>query len=367
MRKKILHLTNSSVKSNFLLSIAKLYSKSNYELFIGTYEKKGELHKELEKLNIPCISFNLNDERLGWLKIFHVFRYLKENDIEIVHVHTFWVSLFGLIAAKLAGLKIIMTRHHADLHILNNKKFHVMIDSFTAKFVDKVIAVSDFTKSIVVSIERVPENQVEVVYNGLQELTIYPFDEEVFLKKHEITKSDKILLCISRLHSEKDLETIVDAINILQRSDIHLFIAGGGLNTDYHKLLLTKLRDFDLESNVHFLGFRNDIKELMKVSNAVIHSSLSESFGFVIVEAMQQKTPIIATEIPALVEVATKNAAFFFPPKNSKKLSHQINHVLSLEGSPLLSKKLDFGLKRYQENFTFKIMMKKYEKLYESI
>ena len=114
MRKKILHLTNSSVKSNFLLSIAKLYSKSNYELFIGTYEKKGELHKELEKLNIPCISFNLNDERLGWLKIFHVFRYLKENDIEIVHVHTFWVSLFGLIAAKLAGLKIISIEPEKD-------------------------------------------------------------------------------------------------------------------------------------------------------------------------------------------------------------------------------------------------------------
>ena len=193
MRKKILHLTNSSVKSNFLLSIAKLYNKEKYELFIGTLEEKGELHTELEKLNISCTSFNLKDERLGFFKILPIIRYLKRNKIDILHVHTFWASLYACIAAKLIHTKVVMTRHHADHHIRANKINHVKIDAFTAKMVDKVIAVSNFTKSLMINVEKVPENHIEVIYNGLEELPSRQFDQKSFLEHLNIHSSDKIL------------------------------------------------------------------------------------------------------------------------------------------------------------------------------
>lgn len=367
MRKKILHLTNSSVKSNFLLSIAKLYDKKKYELFIGTLEEKGELHTELEKLNIPCISFNLKDERLGFFKILPIIRYLKRNKIDILHVHTFWTSLYACIAAKLIHTKVVLTRHHADHHIRANKTIHVKIDAFTAKMVDKVIAVSNFTKSLMRNVEKVPENHIEVIYNGLEELPSRQLNHKSFLEHLNICSSDNILLCISRLHPEKNIETIIHAIKTLDRNDVHLLVAGSGLNTNYHALLTKTIKESSLESNVHFLGFRNDIKELMGISTLLIHSALSESFGFVITEAMQQKTPIIASEIPALIEVATSDAAFFFPPKDKNKLTYLIKHVLSLQGTITLSKRLDFGHKRYKENFTFEQMIKKYEKVYDSI
>ena len=366
-KKNILHLTNSAVKSNFLLSIAKLHDKAKYDLVIGTLEGKGELHQELEKLNTPHISFNLKDERLGFLKIFNSIIYLKKNKIDILHVHTFWASLYGGIAGKLAGIKVVMTRHHADLHSRDDKKIHVKIDAFTAKMVDKAIAVSNFTKSIMTNVEKVPGNHIEVIYNGLEELPSSQLNRNVFLEKLNINASSNILLCISRLHPEKNIETIIDAIKILNRNDVHLLVAGSGINNKHHDFLIKKLKENSLEKNIHFLGFRNDIKELMQIANVIIHPSLSESFGFVIAEAMQQKTPIIASEIPALIEVATTKAAFFFQKKDTKKLGHLIEHVLSQQGSTSLTKRLNFGYKRYQENFTFEQMMKKYEKVYENI
>jgi len=366
-KKRILHLTNSAVNSNFLLSIAKLYDKEKYELFVGTLEGKGELHTELEKLNTPYIHFNLKDERLGFIKILPIIRYLKRNKIDILHVHTFWTSLYACIAAKLTHTKVVMTRHHADHHIRANKIIHVKIDAFTAKMVDKVIAVSNFTKSLMINVEKVPENHIEVIYNGLEELPSRQFDQKSFLEHLNIHSSDKILLCISRLHPEKNIETIIHATKLLDRNDVHLLVAGSGINTEYHNLLTKIVKDSSLESNVHFLGFRNDIKELMSISNIIIHSTLSESFGFVITEAMQQKKPIIASEIPALIEVATDKVAFFFPPKDKIKLSDLIKHVLSLEDSTSLDERLNFGQKRYQENFTFEIMIKKYESTYEEL
>lgn len=367
MTKKILHITNSSVKSNFLLSIANLHNKDKYELKIATFGHTGELHKELKKINIQNFSFKISDERLGFLSLFTFISFLRKHKIDIVHVHTFWVSLYFGLASRLAGKKVIMTRHHADSHIKHNKRIHSFIDKISAnKIAHKVIAVSNYTRDIMVNEEKVAHQKIKVIYNGLEELTNNNvFNETQFREKLDIKKSDHILVCISRIHPEKSIETIINAIYQTKREDIHLIIAGNGLESDYHKTLVKLSQKLEISSQIHFLGFRNDIKNLLKISAALVHSSLGESFGFTIAEAMQQKTPIIATKLPALEEVATKEVAFFFTPKNIQELQSLILNIVDKKTH--LVERLNKGQKRYNNLFTSKTMVEKYEEIYEEI
>ena len=84
-------------------------------------------------------------------------------------------------------------------------------------------------------------------------------------------------------------------------------------------------------------------------------------------EAAARKAKAAADAAKAVQQVATDKVAFFFPPKDKIKLSDLIKHVLSLEDSTSLDERLNFGQKRYQENFTFEIMIKKYESTYEEL
>lgn len=367
--KKVLHITNSSVKSNFLISIAKLYNQEKYKLVIATFNHEGDLHKELDKTQVKNKSFNIADERLGLFSFFSFIFFLKKQEIDIVHVHTFWVSLYFGLAARLLGKKVIMTRHHADSHIKENKKIHSIIDSWTARFiVNKSIAVSKFTKNIMINNESVPSKKVEVIYNGLEELV----NDELFCEKNfkqnlQIKENEKLLLCISRLHPEKNIETIIKAIYKTEKKDIHLLVVGNGLKNEYHNTLLDLCENLGLTTKVHFLGFRNDIRNLLNISDLLVHASFGESFGFTVAEAMQQETPIIASRLAALEEVASDEVAFFYDPSNVEELKELIKEVLILLSEGKLESRINLGKKRYQNLFTFKKMITNYEKAYERL
>lgn len=368
MKTKIIHLTNSNVKSNYLLSIGRLYDNEKYDLSIGSFDPVGELHTDLEQIGIPTFSFHIKDQRLGFFAIPKIYKYLKKNKIDILHVHTFWVSLFGLIAGRIAGVKVVMTGHHADCHIVTNKKIHSLIDKFTAKHVDKVIAVSHFTRDILITKENVPSPKIEVVYNGLEKLIpSSSFNRHTLFKTLGVRPTDKVFLSIARVHPEKNLETIISALGVIGREDIHLLIAGGINDKNYLNKLKRKVSKEFHETNVHFLGFRSDILELLNASSLLIHSSLTESFGLAVAEAMQQRIPIIVSDLPALREVASDKVAYFFAPGNQFDLSDQIQKFLMLENSQELKERLAIGYNRFQDKFSFEKMMTGYEMVYTDL
>ncbi|MGZ4059117.1 MAG: glycosyltransferase family 4 protein, partial [Bacteroidia bacterium] len=364
-KKTVLHVTNSNAKSQYLLSIAKLYNKEKYNIVIGCFDVYGDLNIELEKLNIPTFNIPVKNNASYLFKTIAFIRLLKRNKVEILHLHTFFVSFFGIIAGRAAGVKqIVMTRHHADQHQQLNKKIHSRIDSWTANKADKVIAVSEFTKKIMIDSEKVKPEKIRVIYNGIEPLAFLDsFNEQKLIEELKINSADKILLCISRLYSEKNIDSVIKAMAILKDTqNFQLLVAGNGLGTPYHQTLIQLASDFDLSHRVHFLGFRNDIANLISFSDALVHPSFSESFGFAVLEAMSQGKSIIISDIPALNEIATTDIAYFFDPRSPKNLADIIIKWLN---SKDITQRAEKGKERFEEKFTFSKMIDSYESYYE--
>src|ERR1700758_4334117 len=102
-KKNILHITNSNALSQYLLSIAQLYNNEKYNLTIGCFDTYGPLNIELEKLGVKTFNIPLKRNFEYAFKMFKFCFLLKKQKIDILHLHTFYPSFFGILAGKMAG------------------------------------------------------------------------------------------------------------------------------------------------------------------------------------------------------------------------------------------------------------------------
>ncbi|MBK7816532.1 MAG: glycosyltransferase [Sphingobacteriaceae bacterium] len=204
-KKNIIHVTSSNALSLYLISIAKLYDKDKYNLIIGCFDELGPLNEELNKLHIPNFNIPITKNYQYLFRFLKLYRLLKKNNTDILHLHTFYPSLFGIFAAKLAGTKkIVVTRHHADYHIIKNKKFHSYLDGWTARHCDVMIAVSEWTKKVMIDHEHVDEKKINVILNGIDPLVTDSTKNKEWLRKEFAVAPDSLILtCVSRLFPEK--------------------------------------------------------------------------------------------------------------------------------------------------------------------
>jgi len=370
MNKKIniLHINNSNILSQYLLSIGRHHDGEKFNLTIACFDYYGTLNIELEKMGVNTFNIPVKKQSPFFylLKIFTLYKFIKNNKIEILHVHTFFPSFFGVIVGKMAGVKqIIMTRHHADTHVSLNKKLHTKIDSWTARNCNKIIAVSEFTKQIMIKYEFVPENKIRVIHNGIEPLLVIDKSKKEYYSEFNIDEKTNVFLCISRLHEEKNIETALKALKFINDQGFNsiLLIAGAGINNDYHNSLKDLAKKIGITDKLFYLGFRNDIGNLLLFCDALIHSSLYESFGFSVLEAMSMKKTIFVSNIPAFQEVATSEVANFFEPSNDNELSQLLLSWLNNKEA-FIDKQIK-GLERCENHFTLMKMISKYEKYYE--
>ncbi len=365
-KKNILHITNSNALSLYLISIAKLYDKDKYNLIIGCFDAPGPLNDELTKLNISNFNIPVTSNYQYLFRFLKLYRLLKKNKIDILHLHTFYPSLFGVLAGKLAKTKkIIVTRHHADYHILKNKKIHSFFDAWAANHCTSVIAVSEWTKKVMVEQEHVKETKIRVILNGIIPLALKETKNKDWIRKEFNISSDSLVFtCVSRLFPEKNLELVLQLVSLIKKENknITLLICGDGLNGAYHKKLIGLCKTENIQENVLFLGFRNDVGDILKNSDAFLHPSLGESFGFAVLEAMSLGVPIFASNIPSVHEIAGKDIAYIFDPHSIADLYEKYKQWVN---DPAAAKeRIRKGIERYNDQFTFKKMISKYEEVY---
>ena len=105
-----------------------------------------------------------------------------------------------------------------------------------------------------------------------------------------------------------------------------------------------------INHSVEFLGFRRDIDQLMKSSKVFVLPSCWEGFGIVLIEAMKNKLPIVATNVGGIPEIIIDGKEGALVPKeNPEILASSINHVL--EDKKLSNKFIQNAYKKVQKEF----------------
>ena len=264
--------------------------------------------------NIPVLNLPLKgaiDVRSAW----KLADYCQANAIDIIHAHNgrdYWLAS----AAKFLNprLKVIITRH--ILSPLKDDLVHRCLH----KKIDKVIAVSEAVKN---TLTVLPPEKISVIYNGIDTDKFANAQPGKLRQELGIAATTKIIGMVGRVHPEKGHKIFIQSIPAIQSAapDTVFVIVGGG---DYISELKAINRD------VHFLGPRSNIPEIMKDLDIFVLASLNEPFGLVVLEAMAAGAPVVATNAGGAAEIiADGETALAIPPGAPDKLAQAVIRILT--------------------------------------
>jgi len=331
-KKKILFVitkSNWGGAQRYVYDLATSLSKDEFDIQV-IMGGNGLLKEKLDQAGIviTCLhtmerDINFKKELLSAYELWKIFRKTKP---DIVHLNSSKAGGLGAFAARLAGVKeIIFTAHAWAFNENRGTLSKIVISSLhwiTVILSHRTIAVSDSVKEQVIHMPFM-KNKIEVIHLGMN-----AFD----CKKKEEARA--ILHCqeefligtISELHPVKGIPYAIDAIALLKEEYPHLrfCVIGEGEQRALIEKQIVKRR---LEKEVRLVGFVDDAKTLLKAFDVYVLPSLSEAFGYSLLEAGLAGIPVIATSVGGIPEVIDEDG-ILVPPKNGRAIANAIKKLI---------------------------------------
>jgi len=268
--------------------------------------------------------------------IIRLWLFLRKNRYDIVHTHTSKAGFVGRLAAKAAGVTAIIHTAHGFAFHEESSRLAVCICALLERIATyachRVVTVSDFHRIWALRLGIAKADKITSIPNGISSIRALPRrNREAVRRELEVDKDDLLLLSTGRLADGKGLEYLFEAIRLVceHSPSIRLVCAGGGpLQVSLEK----KAVELGIRDRVNFLGFREDIADLLSASDIVVLPTLREGLSIALLEAMAAGKPIIATSIGSNLE-ATRNGsgAVLVPIRNPQALARAITELSSNE------------------------------------
>jgi len=217
----------------------------------------------------------------------------RELSFDVIHVHDWMTFDAGIAAKRISGKPLVVQVHSTEFD--RSGKFVnpgiCAIEKAGMEEADKVIAVSNLTKQILVSNYHLESAKVHTVYNAVK-----PLQKE--LKRCSKRKDGKSLVTfLGRITMQKGPEYFEGAANLViqKNRNVHFIMAGKG---DLRSSMIQRTIDLGISEYFDFPGFIPDdeVNVLFSKSDVFVMPSVSEPFGIVAHEAMQALVPVIASK-----------------------------------------------------------------------
>ena len=327
-----------SLLKNFVLE-AKKNRLLNIE--IATLYSNAIFKKEIENAGISIWDLGLTF-KFNLMGVIELIKLIKKRKYNIIHVHLFPADVFAAIASLFLprNIKWIFSEHGAHNRRRTLKIFKIL-DNFTYSRYSKIVCVSKQVELVLLNWIPSNKGKTKVIPNAV------PIPK--FLNPYSVKTYD--ILFVGRLTKQKSVEILLRAIKILKNKyskNLKIAIVGDGeLKENLNNLTV----ELGVNREVKFLGVRKDVKELMVSSKIFVLPSRWEGFGLVIIEAMSNMLPVIATNVGGIPELIEDGKdGILVPPENPKALARAISNLL--ENEELREKLSQTAYKKVREKYS---------------
>ena len=222
-----------------------------------------------------------------------------EGQFDVIHAHD-WLTYFAGIAAKRVSGKPLVVHMHAtefDRSGENINRRVYAIEKAGMQAADRVIAVSELTRRIVIGKYGILADKVVTVHNAVR------FGESEEAAPERAVK-DKVVTFLGRITYQKGPDYFVEAAaKVLQRvSDVRFVMAGSG---DLMNHVVRRVAQLGIADRFHFTGFLKggEVQRMFRMSDVYVMPSVSEPFGISPLEAMRSGVPVIISRQSGVAEV----------------------------------------------------------------
>ena len=310
----------------------------------------GNAEKILKERGFEVYILNRNFSIKNLSNIWAVYKLIKKIKPDVLHTAAAEANFHGIIAAKLAGVKTIISE---EIGIPNHSSIVKKIFRQLYKWVDEVICVSQAVKSHLIQIGEIKDHKGMVIYNPVS-----------ISQKFEKEKSSLFLIVyVGRLEVVKNVKTLVDAFSQLPHPNVRLKIVGDGREREE---LENRVTEKNVSDKVEFIGFSDKPSQHLSSADLFVLPSFSEGFGIAAVEAMFLKIPVLCSNVGGIPEfIKDEENGWLFNPLKPEELILKLQMILAL--SEEQRKKIgEQGFQDVIDKFTVERYIHHLESLYAS-
>jgi glycosyltransferase involved in cell wall biosynthesis len=378
---KVLHIITRLIKGgaqeNTLLTVLGLREKG-YDVMLLSGPSEGpegeiESYARAMAVNLAIIPELVRpiDPWKDLVSLVKIFYFIKGHRFDIVHTHTSKAGIIGRLAAKFAGVPVIVHTPHG--HIFHSyfrplkTWLLLLVEKICASMCDKIITLTDKCKAEHINLRIAWPEKFVTIHSGirLERFLSRSFEADRIRAELNIPAGRKIAGTVARLEPVKGIEYLIDSMKdvLSAMSDVHFLIVGDGSQRKY---LQRKARELGIEENVTFTGIREDVPRLISIMDLFVLPSLNEGMGRVLVEAGMMAKPVVATNVSGIPELIDHTqTGLLVEPANAKQLAEGIVELLT---NPQKARYMGENAKlRMRDNYSADKMVDKIERLYNEL
>ncbi len=244
---------------------------------------------------------------------------------------------------------------------------HMMLERLMARRPERLVAVADAQRRAIIELHGTPPARIVTILNGVRGNVFAATPGHRERKRTELGVGfDTFLVgAVAVLSEQKGITHLLDAVRLVvrRRTDVRVIIAGGG---PLEGLLRQQASALGLDRQVTFLGWRNDVPEILPALDAWVMSSLWEAMPLALLEAMAARLPIVVTGVSDNAQIVGEGeAGILVPPGAAAPLADAIDR---LAGDPDLRARLAAtAFERYSRLYSQSHMSMRYQELYEGL
>ena len=276
----------------------------NYKVFMSYNRKYASTIKVNDypvKLYDAHIYRSIFDFKENYIAYRNLNKVLKAEKIDVIHCNTPIGGVLGRICGhKNKTSKVIYTVHGFHFYKGNNKFKNFIfrsIEKYLARWSDAIITMNQEDYEAANKFKLRNNGKVYFVHGvGIDLEQFKDIKVDKIYKKHELglNDDDNIIISVGDINKNKNISLLIDIIAKCNNPKIKCLICGSGNDIDSLKDKASKLH---VDNQILFLGFRKDIKELLKIADIYVSTSLREGLPRALMEAMASGLPCVVSNI----------------------------------------------------------------------
>lgn len=298
-----------------------------FEIMI-VYRNEGNLTDDYVKTGVPLHRVKPRN-RIRLIKyMWEMRRMLLQEKVDIIHCQTSYNAVLAVLFTIFTGIKVVSAFHGFDFN--KSPKFYKWL---VMRLSDKLIFVSGYQRDYYLSLNTFcnPE-KCEVVYNGV-DFSKFDISCPEFPQGMEHTAPIKMAM-IGSFNSGRSQRYVCDAICIMKNQGIiefeFYFVGGKCAGEEYLYEECVNYCAKNNLTNVHFLGGRNDVPAILRHVDCFVYSTVTDTFGIAVVEAMSQGIPVIVNDWKVMREITSDGEwAILYKTADAEALANTMAEMIN--------------------------------------
>jgi glycosyltransferase involved in cell wall biosynthesis len=338
------------------------YNNERYNVSLCSLREKDKAGEFVESLGIQ--TYYLERGKFDPRTVIDLWKLVRREEIQILHLHGYGSGTFGRLCALFEGIPAIIHEHMYDAHMPIYQRW---VDRTLGKFTARGIAVSSSVRDFMVYDRSIPEEIVEVIYNGasMKMFTTKNIGKNGSYKSRLGIPEDHLVVAIvGRLHKIKGHVYFLQAAKKILDDfrKVTFLVVGDG---ELMEPLKEKSQELGIEERVVFMGYSDSVSSVLQEVDIKVISSISEGIPLTLFEAMNAALPVVSADVGGIKEILEEGkTGFLVPPKDPDALAEKILLLLT---DYKLRLSMSTAAKEAARKFDVSRNVRKFESIYEEL